>query len=55
MSAAPSALLEPTPFKWRDPASFPRRRFAYGGHYGPPLPERDRSDDEDRQIDAEPS
>ena len=33
MSAAPSALLEPTPFKWRDPASFPRRRFAYGGHY----------------------
>ena len=23
----------PTPFKWRDPSTFPRRQFVYGRHY----------------------
>jgi hypothetical protein len=25
--------FSPTPFKWRDPSSFPRRQFVYGRHY----------------------
>jgi AAA domain len=25
--------ITPTPFKWRDPSTFPRRQFVYGRHY----------------------
>jgi hypothetical protein len=31
--AGSSAKFTPTPFKWRDPATFPRRDFVYGRHY----------------------
>jgi hypothetical protein len=27
------AKFTPTPFKWRDPSTFPRRQFVYGRHY----------------------
>jgi hypothetical protein len=34
MSADSSAAaFKPTPFRWRDPATFPRRQFIYGRHY----------------------
>jgi hypothetical protein len=29
----PAVRFAPTPFKWCDPARFPRRQFAYGRHY----------------------
>ena len=32
-AAVPPIKFTPTPFKWRDPSTFPRRRFVYGRHY----------------------
>ena len=29
----PPVKFTPTPFKWRDPSTFPRRQFVYGRHY----------------------
>ena len=35
VKAAISSLIKftPTPFRWRDPSTFPRRQFVYGRHY----------------------
>ena len=30
---APATVFRPTPFRWRDPKTFPRRQFVYGTHY----------------------
>jgi hypothetical protein len=32
-AAVPPIKFTPTPFKWRDPSTFPRRQFVYGRHY----------------------
>jgi AAA domain len=31
--AEPPVKFTPTPFKWRDPSTLPRRQFVYGRHY----------------------
>jgi uncharacterized protein YjiS (DUF1127 family) len=30
---SPTTVFRPTPFRWRDPKTFPRRQFVYGTHY----------------------